>query len=115
MAIEYVLDWAIMATVATVSAWVGSVAGTGGTTILLPVLIAFLGVKDAVPVLTLCNITANASRSWINWRDIDFALVRWFIAGGVPLALLGVYGLLLVCKHHVRSLKGTTANVYPVS
>ena len=29
--------------------------------------------------------------------------------------LRDVYGLLLVCKHHVRSLKGTTANVYPVS
>ena len=55
-----------MAMAATLASWIGAVAGTGGTTVLLPVLVYFLGVNDAIPVLTICNLTSNLSRSWFN-------------------------------------------------
>ena len=79
----------LMAMAATLASWVGAVAGTGGTTVLLPVLVYFLGVKDAIPVLTICNLTANLSRSWFNRERIDFKVVRWFALGGVPLVAIG--------------------------
>jgi uncharacterized membrane protein YfcA len=87
----FFVQWAVMAAAATLAAWVGSVAGTGGTTILLPVLVPLLGVKDALPVLTICNFTANASRAWINRREIETTVVVWFLVAGVPCTLLGAY------------------------
>ena len=80
-----------MAMAATLASWIGAVAGTGGTTVLLPVLVYFLGVKDAIPVLTICNLTANLSRSWFNRQRIDFRVVAWFALGGVPLVAIGAY------------------------
>ena len=64
--------------VATLASWIGAVAATGGTTVLLPVLAYFLGVKDAIPVLTICSFTANLSRSWFNRQRIGVKVVRWF-------------------------------------
>jgi uncharacterized membrane protein YfcA len=80
-----------MAMAATLASWIGAVAGTGGTTVLLPVLVFFLGVKDAIPVLTICNLTSNLSRSWFNRERIDLKVVAWFAAGGVPLVAVGAY------------------------
>lgn len=91
MSVDLVLSWAAMASGATLASWLGSVAGSGGTAILLPVLVAFLGPRDAIPVLTLCNVSGNASRSWINRSELDFRVVRWFVLGGLPMTLLGAY------------------------
>ena len=72
-----------------VAATLAAVAGFGGAAVLLPVLVATFGVREAIPILTVAQLVGNGSRVWFNWREVDGRLVAWFALGGVPLALLG--------------------------
>jgi uncharacterized membrane protein YfcA len=75
-------------------ALLSAVAGFGGGVLLLPVFTALFGLRVAVPMLTLTQLSSNASRAWLNRRDLHWRLIGWFAAGAVPLAIAG--GLLLV-------------------
>jgi len=68
--------------------------GVGGSAILAPVLILFLGVKPSIAIGTdllysvptkLFALGLHARRKTVDWR-----LVRWLLAGGVPGALGGL-------------------------
>jgi uncharacterized membrane protein YfcA len=67
----------------------GSVAGSGGTALLLPVLVLYVGVQDAIPILTIANLSSNLGRAWFNRREIAIPVVGWFSLGSIPLALTG--------------------------
>lgn len=84
-------DLPLLGIVAAFSAFVGSVAGSGGSTILLPVLVLYYGVHDAVPILTIANFSANVSRVIINRRDIVIPVVGCFVLGAFPMSLLGAW------------------------
>ncbi len=68
---------------------VAGVTGFGGAAILLPVLVAVFGVRDAIPILTVAQLIGNASRVWFNRKEVVWPLIGWFSLGAVPLALLG--------------------------
>ncbi|UAB92739.1 sulfite exporter TauE/SafE family protein [Dactylosporangium vinaceum] len=70
-----------------------AVAGFGGGVLLLPVFTALFGLRVAVPMLTLTQLSSNASRAWLNRRELRWRLIGWFAAGAVPFAIAG--GLLL--------------------
>ncbi|HZE37207.1 MAG TPA: sulfite exporter TauE/SafE family protein [Stackebrandtia sp.] len=72
---------------------VSAVAGFGGGVLLLPVFAALFGLRAAVPMLTLTQLSSNASRVWLNRRELNWRLIGWFALGAVPLAAAG--GLLL--------------------
>ncbi|HWD78474.1 MAG TPA: sulfite exporter TauE/SafE family protein [Kribbella sp.] len=84
---------ALASVAAFVLAMVSAVAGFGGGVLLLPVFTALFGLRVAVPMLTLTQLTSNVSRVWLNRYHIRWRLVGWFAAGAVPLAIAG--GLLL--------------------
>ncbi len=84
-------DLPLLGLVAAFSAFVGSVAGSGGSTILLPALVLYYGVHDAVPILTIANFSANVSRMIINRREIVFPVVGWFVLGSFPMSVLGAW------------------------
>lgn len=90
-------DLAVPLIVASVAAFglavLSAVAGFGGGVLLLPVFTALFGLRMAVPMLTLTQLSSNGSRVWFNRRDLNWRLVGWFAAGAVPLAVAG--GLLL--------------------
>ena len=67
----------------------GSVAGSGGTSVLLPVMVLFFGVREAIPILTIANLVSNLSRVAFNRREIVLPVVGWFSLGAIPLALTG--------------------------
>jgi uncharacterized membrane protein YfcA len=67
----------------------GSVAGSGGTALLLPVLVLYAGVQDAIPILTIANLSSNLGRAWFNRSEIVIPVVGWFSLGSIPLALTG--------------------------
>ena len=88
------IEWSelpIVGIVAAFSAFVGSVAGSGGSTVLLPVLVLYYGIHDAVPILTIANFSANVSRMVITRREIVFPVVGWFVLGAFPMSLLGAW------------------------
>jgi uncharacterized membrane protein YfcA len=57
--------------------------------LLLPVLVAALGARDAVVVLTVAQLVGNGSRVYFNRHDVDAAVLRRFAIGAVPAALVG--------------------------
>lgn len=66
-----------------------AVAGFGGGVLLLAVFTALFGLRVAVPVLTLAQITSNASRVVLNRHDLAWPLIRRFSLGAVPFAVAG--------------------------
>jgi uncharacterized membrane protein YfcA len=74
-------------------ALLSAVAGFGGGVLLLPVFTALFGLRVAVPMLTLTQVSSNAFRVLLNRRDLQWRLIGWFAAGAVPFAVAG--GLLL--------------------
>lgn len=56
---------------------------------LLPALIHFFGVRDAIPILTVAQLIGNASRVWFHRTDVNWRVVGWFALGAVPMAVIG--------------------------
>jgi uncharacterized protein len=70
-----------------------AVAGFGGGVLLLPVFTALFGLRAAVPMLTLTQLSSNGSRVWFNRHELRWPLIGWFALGALPSAVAG--GLLL--------------------
>src|SRR3954447_19884115 len=91
------LDQVPTVAVASVAAFglalLSGVAGFGGGVLLLPVFTALFGLRFAVPMLTLTQVSSNVFRVWFNRHDLRRRLIAWFALGAVPLAVTG--GLLL--------------------
>jgi uncharacterized protein len=60
---------------AFVLALLSAVAGFGGGVLLLPVFTVLFGLRAAVPMLTLTQLSSNASRAWLNCRALRWSLV----------------------------------------
>src|SRR3954453_22279477 len=75
-------------------ALLSAVAGFGGGVLLLPVFTVLFGLRVAVPMLTLTQLSSNGFRAWLNRGEVRWRLVGWFAAGAVPFAVAGA--LLLV-------------------
>jgi uncharacterized protein len=84
-------DLPVLGLTALVASFVGSVAGSGGSLVLLPVLVLYYGIQAAVPIIAIANLSANLSRAVINRREIVFPVVGWFVLGAIPLNALGAW------------------------
>jgi uncharacterized membrane protein YfcA len=79
----------LASTAAFLLAMMSAVAGFGGGVLLLPVFTALFGLRFAVPMLTLTQLSSNGSRTWLNRDAVRWPLVGWFAVGAVPLAVAG--------------------------
>jgi len=86
---ELLPELALLTVAALVASTLAAVAGFGGAAILLPVLVALFGPRDAIPILTIAQLVGNGSRVVINRDAIDRRIVGWFAVGGIPAALIG--------------------------
>ena len=85
---ELLVAGAIIVAALTAST-LAAVAGFGGAAIMLPILVWAVGVRDAIPLLTVAQLIGNLSRVWFNRGELSFPVVKWFAIGAVPLAILG--------------------------
>lgn len=85
------LEWLILLPCALVASLAAAFLGTGAAVILLPILTAVFGVRDAVPLYALVQFSGNLARIGFNWRDIDWAVVWRFALGALPAAVLGAW------------------------
>jgi hypothetical protein len=85
------LHWTILVITALIGSTVAGVAGFGAGVILLPVVAAVVGVRAAVPVLTVTMLLGNVARIWWSRRDIDWTVLGRFLLGAVPGTALGVF------------------------
>lgn len=65
--------------------------GFGGAAVLLPVLVHFFGIRDAIPILTVAQLIGNGSRVWFHRIEVHWRVVGWFALGAIPTALIGGY------------------------
>jgi uncharacterized membrane protein YfcA len=93
MIMDHLPALAVASVAAFGSALLSAVAGFGGGVLMLPVFTALFGLRVAVPILTLTQVSSNAFRAWFNRRELQWRLIGWFALGAVPLAVAG--GMLL--------------------
>ncbi|MGI8829493.1 MAG: TSUP family transporter [Candidatus Limnocylindria bacterium] len=79
----------LLVAAAVLGSTLAAVAGFGGAAVLLPVLVALFGVRDAIPILTVAQLIGNGSRVWLNRGELDRGVLAWFSVGAVPAALVG--------------------------
>ena len=84
-----VLPLVLLGVVAFAASTVAAVTGFGGAVVLLPVVVAVFGVRDAIPILTVAQLLGNAGRVVTNRREIAWPVVGWYSVGAIPAALLG--------------------------
>jgi uncharacterized membrane protein YfcA len=68
---------------------VSGITGVGGGMVYLPILTLGVGVKAAVPYLTMLLLVSNISRAWFARERIDWRVLRSFAIGAVPGAAFG--------------------------
>jgi uncharacterized protein len=66
-----------------------ALTGFGGAAILLPLLVATFGPREAIPVLTVAQLVGNASRVVLNRSELNWRVVGWFAFGAIPAAIAG--------------------------
>jgi uncharacterized membrane protein YfcA len=80
---------AIIAVGAFLTAIIGGIAGVGTAIAMIPVLTFAVGVRDAIPIVTIAIMLNNIGRLVATWSQIDWRVVRWFSLGAVPTSVLG--------------------------
>ena len=83
------IGWAVLVVGALVGSLVGGVAGFGTGIIMLPLVAWVLGLRSAVPVLTVTMSIGNLSRIWWSRGEVDRAVVLRFALGAMPATALG--------------------------
>jgi uncharacterized membrane protein YfcA len=67
----------------------------------MPVLVILYGPREAVPVMAVAALLANASRALAWWREVNWRAFAAYSATGVPAAALGASTLLTIPQRWV--------------
>jgi uncharacterized membrane protein YfcA len=80
------MEWALVLLLGGVAGTVGGVLGFGTSIMLMPALVMVFGPREAVPIMAVASIMANASRVAVWWRDVDWPAVAAYSVPAVPAA-----------------------------
>jgi hypothetical protein len=83
------MGWIVLVSTALIGSTIGGVAGFGAGVLLLPVAASVLGLRAAVPVLTVTMLVGNLSRLWWSRGEVDGRLALRYLAGAAPASALG--------------------------
>ena len=84
----------------------GGVIGFGSSIVLMPVLVILFGPREAVPIMAVAALLANASRALVWWREVDWRAFAAYSATGVPGAALGASTLLTIPQRWIELAMG---------
>jgi len=85
------MEFVLIFIIAFIAATISGAAGFGGALLLLPVLTSIVGIKAAVPILTIAQIFGNASRVWFGRKELLWKPIVYFIVAAIPLSVIGSY------------------------
>ncbi|MDR1429800.1 MAG: sulfite exporter TauE/SafE family protein, partial [Spirochaetaceae bacterium] len=68
---------------------ISAIVGFGGAILLLPLLAYFIGIKMAVPLLTIAQIFGNASRAWFGRKELAWKHIINFLISSLPFVIIG--------------------------
>lgn len=83
------MEFLIILAVGLVAGTLGGIVGFGSSIMLMPVLVIVFGPLQAVPIMAIAAILANASRIVVWWRDVDWRVCLAYSVTGIPAAALG--------------------------
>jgi uncharacterized membrane protein YfcA len=84
----------------------GGVIGFGSSIMLMPVLVILFGPREAVPIMAVAALLANASRAAVWWREVDWRAFAAYSVAGVPAAALGASTLLTIPQRWIEIAMG---------
>ena len=100
------LTYAFVLAVGLVAGTISGIIGTGSSIMLLPVLVYEFGPKQAVPIMAVAAVMANASRIMAYWREVDWRACAAYSVTGIPAAGLGARTLIELPSHAVDITMG---------
>ena len=100
------MDFALVLILGLVAGTVGGVVGFGTSIMLMPALVLVFGPREAVPIMAIAAIMANASRVAAWWREVDWRVTAAYSATGIPAAALGARTLLILAPGVVEMALG---------
>jgi hypothetical protein len=88
------MSYIFVLAVGLVAGTISGIVGTGSSIMLVPVLVYQFGPKQAVPIMAVAAVMANASRimAWV--REVDWRACAAYSITGIPAAALGARTLL---------------------
>ena len=108
------LQFIILFIGAFLAAAISGAAGFGGALLLLPLLVAYVGAEQAVPLLTVAQLIGNLSRAGFGFSKIQWKPVALFLVGAIPLAILGALSFLQLPKELITRCIGLAIIVFVV-
>ena len=106
------LEHALLFIAAFAAAAISGAAGFGGALLLLPLLVATVGVTKAVPLLTIAQLIGNLSRAGFGFTQIQWKPVGLFLLGAIPLSVLGALSFVQFPKELVTRAIGVAILVF---
>jgi uncharacterized protein len=91
-----VLTYTLILLVGFAAGLISGVIGTGASITLLPVLVFAFGPKEAVPIMAVGAVMANATKMLSWWRQVDWRAALVYSATGIPAAAVGARTLLIL-------------------
>lgn len=96
------MEFALVLVLGLVAGTLGGIVGFGTSIMLMPALVIVFGPRDAVPIMAVGSLFANASRVAAWWKEIDWRAVAIYSATGFPAAVAGATTLLALPSRWVE-------------
>ena len=100
------MDFALVLLLGLVAGTVGGIVGFGTSIMLMPALVLVFGPREAVPIMAIAAMMANASRVAAWWRELDWRVTAAYSITGIPAAALGAKTLLTLPPGVVEGMLG---------
>ena len=100
------MDFALVLILGLIAGTVGGIVGFGTSIMLMPALVLVFGPREAVPIMAIASIMANASRVAAWWREVDWRVTAAYSTTGIPSAALGAKTLLTLSPGVVEMALG---------
>jgi uncharacterized protein len=98
--------WLLVLSLGLAAGTIGGIVGFGASIMLMPALMFAFGPQEAVPIMAIAGLMANASRVAVWWREVDWRANAFYCASAVPAAALGARTLLTLDGHLVEAMLG---------
>jgi uncharacterized membrane protein YfcA len=102
----------ILAIGALLGSTVSGVTGVGGGMVYLPFLTWGVGIKKAVPYLTMLLLVSNVSRAYFSRGNIDWKLLKYLAIGAIPGAALGALFYTALSPTLIAKILGVYLMIY---
>lgn len=100
------VEFALVLVLGLVAGTLGGIVGFGSSIMLMPALVLVFGPRDAVPIMAVASIMANASRVAAWWREIDWRAVAAYSSTAFPAGAAGAATLLVLPTRGVELVLG---------